>query len=160
MTTQVHYLTIQDILWINLQITDGLKKYSQARLEEAGYLQYGHGSSQDVVTQATQFLTKFSSHRPFESGNLGTAFVGFLTFLAMNGKELHLSDEDAYDWVQSVWNDPENAQAKIEVLLSEHEAHGEHGVPETNEIATEMLKKYSDTLERISKEDSSSALFA
>ena len=41
----LHYLTIQDILWINLQVTKKVQHFNYARLEEGTFYQYGYGRS-------------------------------------------------------------------------------------------------------------------
>ena len=141
----MHYLTVPDFMWINLQVNKKTEKWDYALLEEAVFLQYGHGKSADVMKQATQLLLKFPAMRPFKKGNEATAFIGFVGFLAMNGLELDVPDEDGYEWVKSVEADPSTAQAKIEEATKRDSHHG-HGSPDSEAILEGVLARYSKTV--------------
>src|SRR4051812_36157718 len=109
------YLTVQDMLWINLQATKKVQHFNYAKLEEATYYQYGYGSSRDLGQQAGRFLTGFMKLHPFTAGNEATAFIGFAAFLLMNGKTLKLQDTEASDWFNRV----RSGQIRAEETLSE-----------------------------------------
>jgi len=98
----VHYLTVQDVLWINTEITKKVSSFKFLQLEEAVNYQYGYGKSADILAQAGQFLQGFLRLRPFEDGNRATAFISALTFLKINGFEIHLEPPAAKDWVMAV----------------------------------------------------------
>src|SRR5688500_6656775 len=95
MAGSLRYLTVQDILWINVQVTRKVNRYDYARLEEATFYQYAYGDSEELVKQAQRFLRGFVKQKPFEAGNEPTAFVACMAFLQMNGSGIGLSDEDA-----------------------------------------------------------------
>ena len=82
MTTEpqaaIHYLTVQDILWINHEATREVLPYKYSPLEEATFGQYAYGESSDVISQAARFLSSFGRLRPFEDGNRATAFIAVL----------------------------------------------------------------------------------
>lgn len=103
---KLHYLTVQDILWINLQVTGKVNSFRYASLEEATYHQYGYGDSEDPLAQAARFLRGFLKQAPLSAGNEPTAFLAFATFLRLNGYHLNLPDDRAADWVsKGAFND-------------------------------------------------------
>src|SRR5581483_12126113 len=71
----VHYLTVQDVLWINQELTKKECEFKYAQLEEATYYQYGYGKSRDVLKQAGTFLQGFLKMRPFSEGSPQTALI-------------------------------------------------------------------------------------
>ncbi|MCH8273871.1 MAG: hypothetical protein IH851_03695 [Armatimonadetes bacterium] len=98
----IHYLTVQDILWINGQVTDKVNPFKYAQLEEGTFFQYGYGKSEDVLGQAGNFLQGFIRLRPFSEGNRATALVSALTFLVINGYDVTLEPEKAAEWAMDV----------------------------------------------------------
>ena len=56
----LNYLTVQDMLFLNLQITKSVQPFDYARLEEAVFYQYAPGQSTDLVAQGARFLVGFS----------------------------------------------------------------------------------------------------
>src|SRR5436309_1228008 len=86
------YLTIQDILWINLQLTKKVQHFNYARLEEATFYQYGYGASRDLPRQAGRFLAGFLKLHPLDAGNEATAFLGCVAFLLLNGRRINIED--------------------------------------------------------------------
>jgi len=98
----LHYLTVQDVLWINTQVTKTGNEFRYAPLEEATFCQYGYGKSENVLLQAGNFLRGFLRLRPFSKGNVGTAFIAVLTFLSINGYNLNIQPEAVQEWLDSV----------------------------------------------------------
>lgn len=49
MACTLHYLTVQDVLWINLQATRKVQHFNYAKLEEATYCQYAYGESNTLL---------------------------------------------------------------------------------------------------------------
>ncbi|MCX7993795.1 MAG: hypothetical protein N2651_09025 [Fimbriimonadales bacterium] len=96
------YLTLQDLIWINSEVTRSLQPYSYDRLEEATYYQYSYRQSRDVPLQAARFLWGYLKYRPFAQGNLGTALIATLSFLHINGYETRLPAEHAAEWIEQV----------------------------------------------------------
>lgn len=101
-STATNYLTVQDILWINLQVTKQTNPFDFARLEEATFYQYGYGVSSNILSQSANFLKGFMKNAPFGAGDDATAFVGFVAFLNLNGYELNLPDAEAANWTKRV----------------------------------------------------------
>lgn len=98
----IHYLTVQDVLWINHEVLKEVVPFKFAQLEEAVSFQYGYARSEDILARAGTFLDGFMKLRPFEKGNKGTALVSVLTFLQINGYELILPPEEAANWALEV----------------------------------------------------------
>lgn len=96
------YLTLQDLIWINTEVTKSPQPYSYDRLEEATYYQYSYRQSRDVPLQAARFLWGYLKYRPFARGNLATALIATLAFLHINGYETRLPAEHAAEWVEQV----------------------------------------------------------
>lgn len=91
---EIRYLTVQDMLWINLQVTKKVNAFDYSKLEESTFYQYSYGASSDVPAQAERFASGFSAKAPFAAGNVATAFVAALAFLYRNGCELDLDDSN------------------------------------------------------------------
>lgn len=146
----MQYLTVQDIIWINLQLTDRPQRFDYALLEEATYFQYGYGESSQPFEQAARFFRGFSKNRPFTTGNEATAFVGLVTFLQMNGAELDLSDMKAVDWCESLLTSDDAAQllrGASKIHVDEHE-NVDH-LPEVAPTAREVIAKYPNSIKSL-----------
>ena len=98
----LHYLTVQDVLWINLQATKKVQHFKYARLEEATFYQYAYGESASLVSQAGRFLSGFLKLHPFDAGNESTGLIACATFLKINGHEFNVSDDQAIEWLDRV----------------------------------------------------------
>jgi len=98
MAASLHYLTVQDVLWINLEATRKPSGFHYAKLEEATYYQYAYGESKTLLPQAARFLTGFLKMRPLNAGNAATAFIAVAAFLRANGGGLQLEDRGAVAW--------------------------------------------------------------
>lgn len=101
-SSEWRYLTLQDLIWINTEVTKRPQRYSYERLEEATYYQYSYRQSRDVVLQAARFLGGYLKYRPFAQGNYATALIATLALLQINGYEARLPAEHASEWLLSV----------------------------------------------------------
>ena len=106
----LNYLTVQDMLWINLQVTKKVNSYHFMKLEEGTFYQYGYGASTDLMSQAARFVKGFAKNAPFADGNDMTALVGFLAFLRINGYQLDLPVSE----LKSALANPEPVLAKAQ----------------------------------------------
>ena len=97
----LHYLTIQDVLWVHLQVTNKVETYDYARLEEAVFYQYALGDSTGLLPQASRFLSGFGRMHPFEAGNEATAFLSCAAFLRLNGKVLNVDSAGATGLIEA-----------------------------------------------------------
>ena len=140
------YLTVQDMLFVNLQVTKAKQAFDYARLEEAVFYQYASGKSTDLVAQGARFLTGFAKMAPFTDGNHACAFVGLVAFLEANGKSLAVSDAVAGAWLEPLWDDRLAAAKAIEEKLREGELPTSYGVPDYQEICISVIERYGATL--------------
>ena len=121
---KLHYLTVQDILWINLQTTKKVQHFSHARLEEATFYQYAYGDSQELLDQAGRFLAGFVRMRPLDAGVEATAFVALATFLRINHVDLRLDDAGADAWFRDAAASTERArEALAETVQTDENPH-------------------------------------
>lgn len=144
----MHYLTVQDVLWINHEVTKQIHHFKYLQLEEATNLQYGYVKSENLRAQAGAFLEGFMKLRPFTDGNRKTAFVSALAFLKINGHTIVLDPNDAYDWAMSVANGKKRGVDAICEIMGDHTP-----VPLAPTVRTEVreiIEKYSDAIERLS----------
>jgi death-on-curing protein len=119
----LHYLTVQDILWINLQLTRKVQHFSYARLEEATFYQYAYGESNSLLPQAARFITGFSRMHPMDAGNDATGFVAAVAFLELNGREVEICDDAALAWFRRLQSRETDAAAALEETTKETDTH-------------------------------------
>jgi len=145
------YLTIQDMIWINLLVTKKVHHFNYAQLEEATFYQYGYGASRDIAKQAARFLSGFMKMRPFEVGNEASAFIGFAAFLLMNGKCLYLEDVAGAEWVERVRSGRVRAQEEIPAMLVEDEGVHNPVFSEVRDAVMAVLDRFPKTLQKLSE---------
>jgi prophage maintenance system killer protein len=143
------YLTVQDVLWINLVATKKVQHFNFARLEEATFYQYGYGASRNIALQAGRFLSGLMKLRPFDAGNEPTAFIGCVAFLLLNGFSLNVRDSDAFDWVQNVRVGTLKVEEEIGNLAVPDEASHDHIVSNVKDSVQEVMRRYPETLIRL-----------
>jgi prophage maintenance system killer protein len=120
----LQYLTVQDILWINLQVTKKVQRYNYAKLEEAAFYQYAYGDSKDVISQTARFIPGFLKMNPFDVANRPTAFVAGMAFLLLNGYNVKAKDgQDILSWFEKV---SDRKQAQNSVCDGVEKDHHEH----------------------------------
>ncbi len=147
----MNYLTVQDVLFLNLKLTGSPQAFEYERLEEATFYQYAPGQSTDLAKQCARFLTGFVKMRPFESGNEATAFAGLVVFLEANGKSLQLSDDEAAGWVAALLNVRDLAEEAIKERLVDSHAHIEHGVPGLEKISESVVSRFANSLSELAR---------
>jgi prophage maintenance system killer protein len=101
-SSELHYLTVQDVIWINSEITGSVQSFRYDALEECTYYQYSYRQSRDLQRQAARFLMGFLKYAPFEKGSAETALIAVLTFLEINGYHAHLPASEAKNWLEQV----------------------------------------------------------
>jgi prophage maintenance system killer protein len=146
---QLHYLTVQDMLWVNLQATKKVQHFNYAKLEEATYYQYAYGESSSLVAQAGRFLGGFLKLHPFEAGNESTGLIGCATFLAINGFSLNVEDKDALDWLDQIMTKqvtPSEAVAKAAVQLPEYH---ETLKPDIQSATKDVVARFGTTIDEL-----------
>ncbi|MDR3688817.1 MAG: hypothetical protein P4L46_05510 [Fimbriimonas sp.] len=148
MSLQLHYLTVQDVLWINLQVTGRDHGFVYAKLEEATYYQYAYGDSNSLIPQAARFVRGFCRMQPLDSGSRPTAFIGLLTFLTINGMSVELTDANASPWFETISQDSTAIVEAIKSIAkpSSHEGHSE---PDIRKTIRDLVDRFSKTLTRL-----------
>jgi prophage maintenance system killer protein len=116
----MRYLTVQDMLWISLQVVGRPQKFQYAKLEEATFTQYIYGESQAPIEHAIRFLTGWPRHKPFAEANERIGLVAFLAFLRMNG--LRLDNLGAAAWYETAGKNPDQARSQLVENFDHHEA--------------------------------------
>jgi prophage maintenance system killer protein len=138
---KIKYLTVQDILWINLQVTKKVNSFHYATLEEATFYQFAYGDSDELGAQAARFLRGFVDKQPLSQGNEATAFVGFAAFLMLNDWELTVGDDKAADWFKSK-SDPTESVRPLE--------HPHSHSNSVRDVVTQVFKAYPSTVASLS----------
>ncbi|MBX3112567.1 MAG: hypothetical protein KF857_11210 [Fimbriimonadaceae bacterium] len=140
----MHYLTVPDLVWLNLQLTGTPQKYNYATLEEGVFYQYAYGTSTDVFGQAARLLGGFAKLAPFASGNRATALAATAGFLAVNGQELDISD------AENLFN---GGAAALEAASHAHDVHLRYGVPNSREALRHVMESHSGLLAEMVKQE-------
>jgi death-on-curing protein len=145
---KLHYLTLQDMIWINLQVAERVVPFDFARLEDGSFFQYGYGKSQDAVGQGARFGWGFARKRPFEEGNEATGFIAFVAFLRLNGLDFRLGDAEAADWMRRLWAEAACPDWAKEAIA---EVHGHAGhEPSVEETVRGVIADYPATIAALS----------
>jgi prophage maintenance system killer protein len=142
----LHYLTVQDVLTLNLRVTGAPQAFDYAKLEEAVFCQYAPVQSSDVFLQAGKFLWGFARLEPFSSGNRACAFVATVAFLEANGFTLDLADPQAAGWVAPLFEDRALAADWLRSKGVAGESEHEHGVPDVAAICDRVLDRFPLTV--------------
>ncbi len=145
MAGQLHYLTVQDILWINLQVTGKVNHFSYAKLEEATFYQYAYGDSKDLFAQAARFIPGFLKMRPLDAGNEATAFIACLTFLKINSMRIELLDGSALSWFDTVSQRKGNAIDDLKTIAKPEVGHYSDS-PAIRSTIRDLISEYACTL--------------
>jgi prophage maintenance system killer protein len=149
MPRDFEYLTVQDHLWINFQVTKTKNRWNFAKLEQAVYLQYSYGKSKDLITQAARYGAGFGKSSAFSGGNEATGFVGLLCFLAVNGYHWKLTDKDALSFYDSIRNQSEQAGDLIRKYSTYHD---EDHAMSLADAAKWVMDTFPNTLKSLSGE--------
>lgn len=136
----LNYLTVQDVIWLNTQITGTPQAFDYARLEDGVFYQYGYGNSHDVPAQATRFVTGLAKKQAFAAGNRSTALAAALAFCAVNGYGL---EGEAVAWAE---------QGTGQIVRIEED---EHHYPTPADAAHEVLARYGDEIRSVYQAESS-----
>ena len=134
----MHYLNVQDVLWIHLQIAKKQGQFSFAKLEEATSYQYAYGKSHDVLAQASRFFPGFISMSPFDRANRAVALVSGIVFLELNGYHFNPKEKDLSQLLDRA-SSLETIEGSTEMT---HESHG----LACREVAKSVLAKYEKAI--------------
>lgn len=140
----LHYLTVQDLLWINLRVTGTVNDYDFMKLEEGTFFQYAYGNSTDLKSQAARFAAGFAKNAPFSAGNDETATLASLAVLHINGLN---TDPAKRSGLARALGSEESVRAWIDTAAKEvHGSHSHEGeVPDIHAAVEEILSETSLT---------------
>lgn len=142
----LRYLTVQDVLWINLQATNKVHHFNYAKLEEATFYQYGYGASRDLARQAGRFVSGFLKLHPFEAGNEPTAFIAVATFLLMNGARLNIPDSEGSAWIERIRGGAVLPQEQLPSLIVEDEEAHNHIASDVRDAVRLVIEQFPKTI--------------
>jgi prophage maintenance system killer protein len=145
----LHYLTVQDMLWINLQATKKVQHFNYAKLEEATFYQYGYGESTGLVCQAGRFLSGFLKMHPFEAGNESSGLIGCATFLSINGHGLAVTDDEALEWLDHIMTKQISASEAVAVAAQPNPQCHDVLKPDIRSATGDVLAQFSNTIEEL-----------
>src|SRR5215470_11891501 len=118
----IQYLSVHDLVWINTTATGETLSFDYETLEQAMAAQYGYGDSRNIPAQAANLVHTIVTKRPFEYGNLRTAYVALLTFLIANGYRLSVTPEAAAGMVAKINNGELLPSAAISEMAGQSDA--------------------------------------
>lgn len=147
----MHYLTVQDMIWISMQVTKKTQPFNYAKLEEATFYQYAYGHSASLINQAGRFLSGFAQKKPFAVGSEATAFIGAVAFLKMNGMTINLSDDTAASWVERTSRDSTAATEALTDIAVPDESYHPHAEPSVRDAVHGVIDAYPKTLSLLSR---------
>lgn len=145
----LHYLTVQDVLWINLQATKKVQHFKYARLEEATFYQYAYGESTSLVAQAGRFLSGFLKLHPFDAGNESTGLISCATFLEINGQDLDVDDSKAIDWLDKVMTKQVAVADAVAAAAKPLDHAHETLQPDIRNTILNIVQRYPKTIEEL-----------
>lgn len=145
----VQYLTVQDMLWIHLQLAKRVEPFDYARMEDGTYYQYAYGKSVDIPAQAGRFLKGFAEKAPFETCNEATAFVAGLAFLRLNGYHVHIKDHEALSWYRGLCSHAQPGEALRHRL--EMDPHHDDHEPAVRESVLAVIEEFPETIRELLK---------
>ncbi len=143
----VHYLTVQDILWIHLQVTGSVSPFDYAKLEDGAYFQYNYGRHADELSQAGRFLPGLARKQAFPHGNEAVAFVACLAFLKLNGIELDLKDANGTQFMHEALVHESALEPLRRWVKDIREPHGET----VQDTVLEILAEFPKTIAALAK---------
>lgn len=142
----LRYLTVQDILWIDLQVTGVVRPFRYAELEEAASYQYAYGSTNDLLAQAGRLVTGFLKLAPLEGANEATGLLACFGFLMLNGLSPTLPDSEGSRWFEKVRSEAVQPQRALEMVFEPSAGHAPGTV---EEAVRTLLSMYPETIEAL-----------
>lgn len=100
------FLTLADILVIHadqIEAHGGTPGVRDPGLLEAALYRPQTGYYSDLVEEAAALWESLSQNHPFLDGNKRAAFAAMHTFLQINGAELAVNADDAYEFVSGLY---------------------------------------------------------
>ena len=150
--TSLHYLTVQDVLWINLQVAGRPNTFNYAKLEEATFYQYAYGDSDSIEAQAARLASGFGKMSPLKEANQATGFVALVAFLHLNGKDLGVTDALASSWYRAIYKGEVPAKDALAGLVETNAHHHVVLQPDVRAAIKSVIEAYPETLKALGKD--------
>jgi death on curing protein len=115
MTTK--YLNKENIIAIHKALIDefgGPHGIRDESLLESALGRYQSGYYADVVEEAAALMESLGGNHPFIDGNKRIAVTAPLVFLMLNGCQIQIDDEEAFEFISSLFNAHEFSFLKLE----------------------------------------------
>src|SRR5690349_21313683 len=148
----VQYLSVHDLVWINSTATGETLSFDYETLEQAMAAQYSYGDSRDIPAQAANLLHTIVTKRPFEYGNLRTAYVSVITFLVANGYRLKVTPAAGAEILLKLNSGGLLASAAIVELTEPVKASIENRAS-LRTLVTQVFNQHSDAINLLAKDD-------
>ena len=148
----LNYLSVHDFVWINSTITGKTVPFDYEALEASMAAQYGYGKSNDAFSQAANLLETMRTKRPFESGNVRTAFIATVTFLTANKYTLQVDDKKAVDTLKRTIRGELPASEAISVLFKPSDL-GLRSDSALRALVTYIYNEHSEALQQLAEGD-------
>jgi death-on-curing family protein len=148
----LNYLSVHDFVWINSTITGKTVPFDYESLEASMAAQYSYGESNDALGQAANMLETMLTKRPFESGNVRTAFIATVTFLTANKYELQLHDKEAVDILKRTSRGELPASAAVTALFRPSDL-GLRSDSALRALVTYICNEHSEALQLLTEGD-------
>jgi len=142
----LRYLTLQDVLWINLQVSKKVHHFQAARLEEAVFCQYSLGIASGLDKQSARLFNGLLKLKAFDFANEATAFVACGALLLANGQEITLTDEQVPAWISPMIHGKVSMAGGISNVISAVEL-SEHQDMRASIVS--ILEKYPCSIEQL-----------
>lgn len=147
----MRYMSVHDLVWIDSVVTGVAPEFQHDNAEACMAAQYGYGNSTDVLGQASALLDTLIRVRPFDQGNVRTAYVATIAFLMMNGRRLRLAPAELAEAVARVASGEQDASAAVEVISEP--CSGSVPVGSVRPLVTRICGEHADALRRLAERD-------
>lgn len=143
--SELHHLTVQDVIWIHFQLTRRVEPFRYSEVEEATYAQYCYGKTCTPVEAAARLLCALVKKRPFPTANEALALVAPLALLRLNGYSFSIPDGEALAWlVQTIAEDGSTVE-RIEGACT-RDGHSASHATTVQEAVRAVLESYPSTI--------------
>lgn len=148
----IRYLSVHDLVWINSTATGETLSFDYERLEQAMAAQYSYGNSSDVHAQAANLLHTLVTERPFEYGNLRTAYAATVAFAVVNGYGMQATPPRAAEIVAAVANGGLEASNAVSQLFASA-TEGASGGANLRSLVTQIFNAHSEAIAALRPKD-------
>ncbi|MBX3096511.1 MAG: hypothetical protein KF812_06585 [Fimbriimonadaceae bacterium] len=154
---ELRYLTVPDLLWLNLELTGNPQTYRFDKLEEVCAYQYGRGTF-DPIHQAARLALGWKRQRPFQTGNDACGFVSVHAFLMANDLPVEMDDVSGAAWWSSLPTDSVTLASELRAMSRQGHIHDYHNVVDYREILGGIIRQYAESLAALNAAEQPAAM--